>query len=201
MQKSINIPLRSLDPIHVKDLQRQYPNASFHIEISDDAPEGKMDEATFWSIIAQLDWGRKNIEDILAPAIAILSSYTVEQIYKFDQILAEKLYALDGKKYAVKSGWGKEDDKTFSPDMFLYARCCAVANGKTVYERILNEPSKFPTDLTFEPILYLAEKAYQKKTGKNDYDFLPTVSFETFSNVKAWPDSPSLSDLLNGNAK
>jgi len=90
--------------------------------------------------------------------------------------------------------WSKEDDddesswrpgRPFSSDNFLYARACVVANGKAFYEKVLADPAQMPKDLTFEPLLSLARKAYQKKTGAA-FDYFPTNSYETFSNPEGW---------------
>lgn len=72
-------------------------------------------------------------------------------------------------------------------DGFLYARCAVLANGKDFYDKILNQPDLMPQEISFEPILYLAEHAYRLKTGKDDYDYLPGICYETFGNEKGWP--------------
>ena len=197
MNTAIKMPLRSLNPLLVRDLQAKYPTATVSIEAEVPAEGAAMDEKQFWSIIALLDWGRKNSADIVAPALEALSQFSEADIFQFDQILAEKLHALDGEVFAESLGWGK-NGQHFSVDGFLYARCCAVANGKVFYEKVLKNPTLMPKEHSFEPLLYLAEKAHRLKTGSNDYDFLPTVSYETFSNHAGWKDMPPLSDLLNG---
>ena len=197
MNTAIKMLLRSLNPVLVKDLQEKYPTATVSIEAEVPAEGTAMDEGQFWSIVDLVGWGRKNSADIAAPALEALSHFSEADIFQFDQILAEKLHALDGEVFAEPLGWGA-DGQHFSVDGFLYARCCAVANGKAFYEKVLHEPSLMPKELTFEPLLYLAEKAHQLKTGTDSYDFLPTVSYETFSNHAGWKDIPPLSDLLNG---
>jgi len=42
-----------------------------------------------------------------------------------------------------------------------------------------------PKDLTFEPILYLASKAYRQKTEQK-FDYIPLFNFETYANQSAW---------------
>ena len=197
MNTAIKMPLHSLNPLVVKDLQAKYPTATVSIEAEVPVESLAMDEKQFWGIIDLLDWGRKNSADIVAPALEALGRFSEADIFQFDQILAEKLHALDGEAFAEQLGWGT-DGRHFSVDGFLYARCCAVANGKAFYEKVLNKPSLMPKELTFEPLLYLAEKAHQLKTGTDSYDFLPTVSYETFSNHAGWKDMPSLTDLITG---
>ncbi len=191
------MPLRSLNPGLVKDLQEKYPDAM--VSIQEQSPEStpEMDDRQFWDIIAQLDWGRKRSDDIMATAVEALSRYPEEGIFRFDQMLAEKLFTLDGELFARPLGWGGEVNSNFSVDAFLYARCCAVANGKDFYEKVLENPQLIPKEHSFEPLLYLAEKAYRMKTGTDGYDFLPSVSYETFSNHAAWNDIPPLQDLIN----
>jgi uncharacterized protein DUF4240 len=200
MNTAIKIPLQSLNPVLVKDLQEKYPTAMVSIEAETPAEGAVMDEQQFWDIITQLDWGRKRSEDITDPAVEALSQFSEQDIFRFEQILAEKLYAIDGEAYAKPLGWGSSDGQHFSVDVFLYARCCAVANGKAFYEKVLKNPVLMPKELTFEPLLYLAEKAHCLKTGSDHYDFLPTVSYETFSNQAGWKGIPPLSQVIKGKA-
>ncbi len=186
MNVAIKMPLRSLSPVIVKGLQEKYPAAVVSIEVDEQKGNNVLDEQQFWDIVALLDWGRKRSEDIIAPAAEALSRNSKENIYRFEEILANKLHALDGEDYARPLGWDQAKDRHFSVDVFLYARCCAVANGQSFYEKVRENPSYMPKEYTFEPILYLAEKAYQLKTGLENYDFLPSVSYETFGNEKGW---------------
>ena len=201
MHSSITLPIQSLNPLVVRDLQEKYPTGIVHIEAAGAAQSGVMGEPEFWHIISLLDWGRKRSDDIMAPAVKALSLYPEEGIFLFEQLLAEKLHALDGEKFAKPLGWGNTSGRHFSVDGFLYARCCAVANGKAFYKQVLDNPSLMPKELTFEPLLYLAEKAHLLKTGSDQYDFLPTVSYETFANQQGWPNMPPLSNFIKGSTK
>jgi hypothetical protein len=78
-----------------------------------------------------------------------------------------------------------EKENYLSVDDFLYARCAVVANGKAFYENVLNNPSEMPTDLTFEPLLYIAMHAYKRKTGK-EFMLAPAFNYETYSNKGGW---------------
>jgi len=198
MRTAIKLPLKSLDPMTVRDLQKKYPAAMVSIETEIPSEGAAMTEERFWSIIALLDWGRKSSHDILAPAVEALSLFSEEDIFRFDQILAEKLYELDGETFAQELGWDVSGNGHFSADVFLYARCCAVANGRDYYDKILKKPSLMPKEHTFEPLLYLAEQAHRLKTGSDRYDFLPSVSYETFNNPKGWPNGPYLPELVKG---
>lgn len=198
MNTAIKMPLRLLSPVVVKDLQGKYPEAIVSIETGKPEQYAGMDEDQFWNIISLFDWGRKRSEDIVAPAVEALSRFPEQDIFRFDQILAEKLFALDGEAFAKYLGWSSTGKQHFSVDGFLYARCCAVANGRAFFEKVLKDPSNMPKELTFEPLLYIAEKAHRLKTGSDHYDFLPSVSYETFSNSAGWKDRPPLSGTING---
>mgnify|MGYP002397618692 CR=1 FL=1 len=78
-----------------------------------------------------------------------------------------------------------EGDDYLSVDDFLFVRCAVVAEGKAYFENILQNPSEFPSEISFEPILNLADQAYELKTGRT-FEYFPPVSYETYSNKKAW---------------
>ena len=148
-----------------------------------------MDEATFWSLIDRFDWSKEEDDDIIEPAVVALALLPDSQIADFQEILARKLYALDGRAWARNSGeswWGEPD--RLSVDGFLYARCLVVANGREFYEAVLADPAAMPKDADFEPLLRLAADAYDRKTGL-EWDELDDteVSYETFSNEAGWP--------------
>jgi len=149
----------------------------------------EMNEDVFWKIIESFNWKKTGDDDaVLKPALKILVSMKAEDIKQFAEILAEKLYNLDGLEYASNIGEDsyKGENDFFSSDYFLYVRCCVVANGKEFYESVLNNPTEMPKELDFEPLLYLAEEAYNKKL-KTDGEFIETkYSFETFSNTEKW---------------
>ncbi len=42
-----------------------------------------------------------------------------------------------------------------------------------------------PKDVTFEPILSIAAKAYQRKK-KKDFLYNPSYNYETYSNKEGW---------------
>ena len=111
----------------------------------------------------------------------------MRHIYEFQDFLSQKLFLLDTRLYAQNVGENAyvNESSFFSTDDFLYARCCVVANGKTVYNSILKNPTKMPKDITFEPILSIARKTYTIKTGK-EFKYVPKFNMETFANKKRW---------------
>lgn len=149
---------------------------------------GPMNQARFWKIIALLDWSQVGKDDkVLKPAVAALSRHTPSQIRRFEDILARKLYALDGVRYAENIGAGswQGDNRPFPVDTFLYVRCCVVANGRRVFESIHKNPKDMPKDVEFEPLLSLAYLAYLASSGR-EFEYTPKVSYETFSNKRQW---------------
>ena len=146
-----------------------------------------MTEAKFWAIIAMLNWAATGDDAaVIAPAVEELAKYEIEEIYEFENILAQKLYALDTRAHAEQIGeYAYRDGEHFSSDWFLYARCVVVANGEDLYARVLENPMEFPKDMEFESLLYIAPEAFQLKTGR-DYDHVNEPSYETYSNADGW---------------
>jgi hypothetical protein len=149
-----------------------------------------MNDTTFWRIIGLLDWDQAGDDDaVLEPATVVLASHSVEEIYAFDELLAEKLYALDTREVARGVYRGQLDpddgDQYISSDDFLYSRCVIVANGRDYYQAVLADPSQAPQEMEFESLLSLARSAYEAKTGA-EYDHLTRVSWESFSNAEGW---------------
>ena len=187
MATEIKIPLRALNESVIKDLQEKYPEAEISVELHQDRNKAPLSETYFWEIISLLDWSKAGNDDaIIEPAVARLTSGSVRHIFEFADLLSEKLYALDCRKYAMHIGedsWSP--DRYFSVDNFLYARCCVIANGKDAYEMVLHDPTQMPKDLTFEALLYIPSEAYQRKSSKQ-YDYTAAYPFETYSNQAGW---------------
>lgn len=148
-----------------------------------------MDEQEFWRIINLFNWKKSGSDEaVLRPAIKELAKKPLTEISDFEEIVCQKLYALDTKTHAQNIGEGAfvDDTRHFSVDWFLYARCCVVANGLQFYESVLTDPTRFPKDMEFEALLSLASKAYVLKTGQQCDGFNTSVSYETFSNKAGW---------------
>ena len=184
------IKLKDLTEELLRQLHEQYLDEDAEVEIRIHGSwkrETRMSEEEFWKIIDLLDWEKEgDDEGVLAPAVQYLSQFSKADMARFQDILSEKLYRLDGQRYAENIGehsYGGED--YFSADIFLYARCCVVANGRELYEHVLDHPEDMPKDLTFEALLYLADEAHQKKTG-HSLDHVPAFNYETFFNAEGW---------------
>lgn len=147
-----------------------------------------MNEIEFWKIVGLLDWDATGDDDaVVEPVVSFLSKKTVAEIFEFEEILAQKLFALDTLEHAKSIGEDAyvDDNKYFSVDGFLYSRCVVVANGKDLYDCVLNDPKEFPKDMEFEAILYIAQQAYEEKTGEK-WSYVSKTNYETFENVKGW---------------
>jgi len=148
-----------------------------------------MNENVFWEIIGSFNWKKTGDDDaVLKPAIKSLVAMTVEDIYRFADILSEKLYLLDGIDYASNIGEDSyiNEKEFFSVDYFLYIRCCVVANGKDYFDYIIANPTEMPKDMDFEALLYLPMEAYNLKTKTEDYEYVPKFDYETYSNIEGW---------------
>lgn len=190
MTNVIKLPLRNVTQDALRDLQEKYPNAEVQISLAEPASDGLLTEVQFWDMIALLDWSKEGDDDaVVEPLVAALAAGPIRQIYDFADILSQKLYALDGLKYAVQIGENAfKPDNYFSVDVFLYARCCVVANGREYYEQVLQQPEKMPKDMDFEPLLYAAANAYERKTGR-DWDYVPPYNIETYANEEGWAET------------
>lgn len=147
-----------------------------------------MNEAEFWNLIAQLDWEKTGDDEaVCRPVVEALAAMPVAAIEGFEELLAQKLHALDTEAHARRIGEEafKGSAEHFSADWFLYVRCCVVANGQRVYETVLQNPKRMPKDTEFEALLEVAADAYRAKTGQ-DFVFEPSISYETFRNEAGW---------------
>jgi len=151
-----------------------------------------VDDGTCWGLIDLLDWRHDGDDErVLKPLVDRLASMADAEIGSFHEILAQKLYELDGRAWARESGpdiwWGDRD--RLSVDGFLYSRSAVVARGRTIYDAVRADPTRMPKNAGFETLLYVAANAYERKTGL-EFDELDDteLSYETFSNEAGWPD-------------
>ena len=183
MTTLLNLPLQQAYPETIRDLQERFPSAHLRVEIREKDISKILTEQRFWEIISLFDWADDEDDDrVLEPAVNALATSPVHHIYLFADMLADKLFSLDGKMYAENMRDNTYfPNQYFSSDIFLYARCCVIANGQKAYENVLKNPTLMPKDLTFESLLSLASKAYFKKTGRK-FDYVATTPIETYSN-------------------
>ena len=150
-------------------------------------PKKMLDDNMFWEVIGKIDWTKESDRERMQPAIDFLAKTKVSEIKKFQESLTYKLYLLDTKEHAENIGEDsfKDDDSYFSVDNFLYVRCCVIANGQEYFESVLKNPKDMPKNMDFEPLLYIAEEAYEKRMNK-ELEYETGCDYETFSNYKGW---------------
>lgn len=146
-----------------------------------------MSDDVFWRIIGLFNWKKAGDDDaVIRPAVKALAKMTTEDILRFEDILAEKLYALDTEAHAREIGEEAfRSREYFSVDWFLYSRCVVVANGRELFDSVVADPKQFPKDMEFESLLSVAREAYESKTG-GEFDHTSPLSYETYSNRKGW---------------
>lgn len=185
-----HLKLKDLDEKIIRELQAEYQGEDAEVVIHvHSRPVGEiLSEEAFWKIIDLLDWDQEGDDEaVVEPLVAHLAELPIALIYQFLDKLSEKLYLLDTRAHAENSGDNAyRPDAHFSVDLFLYDRCAVVANGRQFFEDVLADPTLMPKDLSFEPLLYIASDAYQRKTGKPIESYLPTYNYETFSNAEGW---------------
>ncbi len=145
-----------------------------------------MTDNKFWQILKKFDWYNAGDDDeVMQPALNHLAQLEDEEIFAFEERMAELLYALDTRELADKL---YAEDEYMSGDIFLYQRCCVLVNGKDYYNGILNGIELPDPDLEFEAILYLPSRAWAKKhnADPDDYPYITKTSYETGSNTERW---------------
>jgi hypothetical protein len=183
MTTVLRVNMDDIDEKLLKEWKAQYGSSMVELRILDDVNEEEsLTETEFWDIIDTFDWVQDEEEDILEPAQNHLATLPIEKIQQFQDILAYKLWQLDGQAFAARL---VNQDGALSVDDFLYVRCAVVADGKETFEDVLQHPEKMPIEYTFEGLLYLAENAYEQKTGE-EMDYLPKYNYETYQNREGW---------------
>lgn len=109
-------------------MKAKYPDAMPRIEAESSLHADGMDEDQFWAILALFDWNKPDREGIMAPAVEALAGFSKADIEAFHNLMNEKLYALDGQRFAEQLGSNRYVEGEFfsvddSVDDFLYSRC------------------------------------------------------------------------------
>jgi hypothetical protein len=180
--------------VNINDINSQFfidlgekldSSTEIEIRIPDTKPQKELfTDEQFWQIIHAFDWSKKDAQEIMATAVDQLVALPIMNIYLFADKLSEKLFQLDTRAHG-NAYLANEGDDYLSVDDFLYIRCAVVAEGKTYFEQVLANPLEFPDGISFEPLLSLSKKAYEKKTGRK-FEYYPVISYETYSNKEAW---------------
>jgi hypothetical protein len=186
MTTVLNVSLNDLSSQFVEELKQVFgKNTEVEIRLQDKScADDLFPEDDFWRVIGTIDWSKKGNENKIKPAVRMLANMPVSSIYLFADRLSAKLFELDTRAHA--NAYAASDPEYYiSADDFLYARCAVVAEGKEFYEKVLNDPSQMPDDIVFEPLLYLADDAFEMKMGI-PFNYKPTHSYETQSNKSGW---------------
>jgi Protein of unknown function (DUF4240) len=184
MGNVLKVSLSDLDNVFLDDLRKKVGDADVTIHLPDGSAFKPLTEKEFWQLIDLLDWSDVDNEVIVKPVVKTLSEMPVFNIYRFEDILSEKLWYLDTKEHAEATADWKAL-KSLSSDGFLYDRCSVIANGEEFYNDVSAHPEKMPKNLSFEPLLNIASKSYEMKTGKA-FTHITAYSYETHSNELAW---------------
>lgn len=186
MTAILKMNIQDLDTKFVEDLKQQFASSEVEIHVREQPlTPSTLTTNDFWDIIEQLDWSKEGDDAaVVEPVIELLQKRPLAHIYRFEDVLAEKLWHLDTEKHA-KVFLENPEEGNLSVDDFLYTRCAVVANGRDFYQEVLDTPSKMPDDLGFEPLLYVAMDAYKRKTGK-EFMVVSAFNYETYSNKEGW---------------
>lgn len=186
MTMILSVSLNDLSSQFINDLKQKFGTATkVEIRLQDKSPaDDLLSEDDFWRIVDKIDWSKKGSEEKILPAVKALAKMPVASICLFADMLSAKLFQLDTRAHADVYA-ANEPDHFISADDFLYARCAVVAEGRNYYEKVLNDSSQMPEDIVFEPLLYLADDAFEMKTGI-PFNYVPTYNYETQSNKLGW---------------
>lgn len=121
--------------------------------------------------------GAEDDEVIVEPVVDYLSQLPDDEIFHFEELLAQKLQALDTKEHAKEIGEGAytNDVEYFSVDGFLYSRCVVVANGKTLFQHILRTQKNSLKIWSLRPYCTLRKKLTNRKMIKCGIMYLQQI--------------------------
>jgi hypothetical protein len=148
----------------------------------------RMTTEEFWQCIGHINQkvlkaGEGHDHDAVQPLTDFLATLPASKIEGFDEQLSQLLYEIDTREHMRNAGMSAG-----SSDGFLYARCFVVASGKTFYESVKQDPKRMPKSLDewCEPLLYVAEQAWERSARSHKWNYSPSVSYESGSNSKGW---------------
>jgi hypothetical protein len=188
MTRVLNMSLEELSNQRINDLKAAFGGAAeVEIRLREDSPADELfSEAEFWELIERIDWPCKRPEEQTAPLVKALADMPVSSICLFADRLSKCLHDLDTRAHAMAYA-ANEPEGFISADDFLYARCAVVAEGKAYYEKVRNDPSHMPDEIVFEPLLYVADDAFEMKMG-TEFNYRPAYTYETRTNEAGWAE-------------
>jgi hypothetical protein len=139
-----------------------------------------MHEERFWAVVSTAIT-RVDEEWDSARARRALSALSDLELRSFRDRLAEKLFGLDGRRFAT----GNRAGPVSSDDAFLYSRLAAVASGQQFYEAVLANPAKMPLEDDGEVLLLILAEMWQDRFG-TAIDWPERWPIESGSNRAQW---------------
>jgi hypothetical protein len=157
-----------------------------------------MNEETFWRTVEAARAAPGDESDAQAQRLVeSLSALDVSEIVAFETILRQfhgAAYRADlwGAAYLINGGC--------SDDGFDYFRAGLIALGRVAYEGALADPDSLADfaaeEIEYEDMMYVAEQAYRRKTGREDfYELVPEQAFpELVGSLDSWSTDGDLDD-------
>lgn len=138
MTTKISVPLASVDEDFLRQLKSKHTqHARIDIQVVEMDEVPGLSESDFWDIIHLLDWEADTREAVLQPAVDALARHPIGHIYQFEDMVAEKLHALDTAAHAHAA---YPPPRRISEDGFLYVRAAVLSGGMEHYHKVLNTP-------------------------------------------------------------
>lgn len=142
----------------------------------------------FWQCIGHINQqflkaGEGHDHDAVQPLTVFLATLPPSKIEGFEEQLSQLLYEIDTREHMRSAGMSAG-----SSDGFLYARCFVVASGSAFYDCVKQDPKKMPktVDEWCEPLLYVAERAWESSVRPHKWNYSASVSYESGMNSKGW---------------
>lgn len=138
----------------------------------------KFGQADFWSLIERAKTNSEDVESQVELLTEYLSQRSVDDIFEFRRIIDQQYlnsysYDLRGAAYLMNDGCSDEG--------FEHFRGWLIAKGRTVFQSALENPDNLAKyvqedDYNFgeyesEDMVYVAEKAFELKTGQAAEEF------------------------------
>ena len=143
MTTVLTVNIDDIDTKFVDDLKRDFAHAAVEIRLQEQPDSAaSFTISDFWNTIALLDWRDEEDAKVIEPVVNYLAQQPLAHIYRFSDILSEKLWQLDTRSHAQVFLDDPEEEGYLSSDDFLYTRCAVVANGQAYYEKVLYNPAQ-----------------------------------------------------------
>lgn len=164
-----------------------------------------LNEPLFWELIEQANtsdsWQTYDVDEHTDKVTALLSELESGDMISFEAMLRKKLDELDkvdiGELGIILGNSFEEKDGIYdfngyvSTDGFIYFRCWLILKGKEFFYDILKDINVFVSgkycfdigDTWGEGLLYVANQAYDVKTGQEDSYFVTDAVEELYPEI------------------